>query len=785
MPRNRRDFLKGSAAAVVSASGLGAHHLTTATRPGSREPAEAPSIPPHLPMRIPGVHGYAEKSVAAGDTVHFRVSSTVPYELSVCRLGTQVDDLESDEVLHTFERATPRQQEIHPGSYVHIAKGLKPDQALEAITLECWVFLWRLEAEQGLITTYDPSGDCGFALVVDRRGWLNFYLGDGGRFRSEQLQRGPQLELRRWHHVALTWDGELVTLYLDGKFDGAWAFEGPLKPGRTPLRLAASGREGQTADFLDGELCMPVIYNRSLSAQEVENRFQERGLEQPEPERLIACWPSTEEKGDRLADISGHGHHGRIINEATWMIGGPSFDGRAVPRWGEYDPTTDPTRGHALRFASDDLHDCRWKVTHQYPLPKETPSGIYVGRFRFEIDGKSLKYHVTFIVRKADDRPKAPILVLCSSNSWLAYSATPFAANATDRQLWSTMGLPNLVAEAPSYSCYRNHHHGQPSYQFGMNMPWPVAGPDVLFSRSSVGYSHLMRAERFAHSWLTEAGYDYDVITDYDLHSNPDMLKDYKVLVINGHSEYWSLEAYNGVDRFLSQGGNAIVMSGNTMFWRVTYDDEGKVMECRKFVPRNGGRPSATIGELYHSHDGKRGSLLRYCGHPAWKVLGLECIGWWGHREKEHFGSYQADEPDHFLFHQPEKVGVGKGETFGHSPDGGAPSVGGHECDVRLPWIQQITKHFPKGASFPEEPAGITTLARVIIKDRRGIDYFAHWMPLEHGVVGEMIYWERPQGGRVFHGGCIATAWGLVADPRLQTLMRNVLHHFGVKTDRV
>ena len=783
MSGNRRDFLKETAAAVAAASGLGMRQSASSRKPTSQSLGEAPVIPPHLPMRVPGIHAYAEKSVAAGDTVQFRVSSTVPYELSVCRLGTQVDNLESDQVLHTFPKAEPRPQEIHPGSYIHVENGLPADRALKAITLECWVCPWRLDADQGLISSYDPSANCGFAVLMDHRGYLSIYLGDGGQFRSSWLQPGPKLEPRQWHHVAVTWDGKLATLYLNGKFDSGWAFEGPLKPGRTPLRLAAAGREGRADNFLDGELCMPVIYGRALSAKEVEQRFQELGLQQPEGGSVIACWPLSEEAGHEVADVSGHGHDGEIINRATWMIGGPSFDSGAIPRYGDYDPTTDVSRGHALRFASDDLFDCRWKVTHRYPLSKEIPSGIYVGRFRFEIDGKPLKYHVTFIVRKAPKRPKAPILVLCSTSTWLAYSATPFAANAPDRQLWSTTGLPNEVPEAPSYSCYRNHHQGQPSYQFGVNMPWPVAGPDVLFSRSSVGYSHLMRAERFAHSWLTEAGYDYDVVTDYDLHSDPAMLQDYKVLVINGHSEYWSVDAYEGVDKFLRQGGNVVAMSGNTMFWRVTYDDDGSVMECRKLVPRIGGRESATVGELYHSHDKKRGSLMRYCGHPAWKVLGLECIGWWGHRERESFGVYQLDQPDHFLFQQPEKVDLDQDETFGHAP-GGWPSVGGHECDVRLPWIRQITKHFPEGASFPEEPPGITTLARVIKKGRRGIDYYAHWMPLGHGVVGEMIYWERPQGGRVFHGGCIATGAGLSADSRFQALMRNVLHHFGVEANQ-
>ena len=42
-----------------------------------------------------------------------------------------------------------------------------------------------------------------------------------------------------------------------------------------------------------------------------------------------------------------------------------------------------------------------------------------------------------------------------------------------------------------------------------------------------------------------------------------------------------------------------------------------------------------------------------------------------------------------------------------------------------------------------------------------------------------MIYWERPQGGRVFHAGSLGAGWGLSVDPKFQTLMRNVLFHFG------
>lgn len=773
---DRRKFLRQTAAGMAGAAMLGGPTSTEAKGGTAPEPD---SIPPHRPLELPGLHAYAEKSVASGETIHFRVSSGVPYQLSVCRLGLEVDRFEGDEVIHTFPASAPGTQAIHPGSYIYVENGLPPDQRLSAMTLECWVRPWSWDADQGLMTTFDPAGDCGFALFLGRGGWVKFYLGDGGGFQGNWLRPDKQLKIRQWHHLALVWDGLRINFYGDGEYYGSWGYSGVVKAGRTPLRLGAAGSEGRASDFFDGDMAMPVIYDRALTDVEVKARYESRGLRLPLAGGVMACWPFEEERGDRVKDASGHGRNGRIINRASWMIGGPSFDSSGIPRYGSYDPEKDAIRGHGLRFASDDLYDCRWRVTHEYRLPKDAKSGIYVGRIRFESEEKPHTYHVTIIVKKAADRAKSPILMLCSSNTWLAYSTTPFAAAHPDRVFWDTYGLPNSEPTAPAYSCYRSHRQGQPTYAVGMHLPWPVAGPDVRFSQDEVGYSHLMRGERFAHQWLSASGYDYDVITDYDLHLDPGILNGYKVLIINGHSEYWSIEAYQGVDQFLRQGGSAIVMSGNTMFWRVSYDDDGSAMECRKYDTDIGGCGLVTVGELFHSHDKKLGSMMRESGHPAWKVLGLECIGWW-EPEEPNFGAYKAVNADHFLFHEPVETGLQAGEQFGQGPSGMLPRAGGHESDARLPRIREITKHTLSGVAFPEEPPGIVTLAQILATGRRGIDYYGHWEPLDHGVIAEMIYWERRQGGRVFHGGCIATGWALSADAKLQTLMRNVLHHFGV-----
>lgn len=714
MPRRtRREFLQHVAALPLA---------SCATVQGGAPPS-AP-LPPHRPIDVPGLHAYADHSVAAGETIRFRASSTVPYTLSICRLGP--DD---DEVLHTFPPSAAAPRPIHPGSYVHVERNLTD---FKALTLECRVRPWRLNAWQGLVTQHDYPDACGIGLFIDASGSVLFYMGDGGAYRPERVHPGPKLVHRRWHHLVGTWDGKTQALWIDGERCWSRPLEGPVRPGSAPLRLSAYANRGLADAFLDGDLAQAAVYDRALTEAEIRA---------PRREGALASWPLDEGRGDRVAG-------GRIINTATWIPG-------------------------ALRFASDDLTDCRWEVTHEWRVPPAARPGFYVGQYRGEKHGTD----VTFIVRRPDDRPRAPILVLAATNTWRAYGATPFAPNTAGPTFWGTEGLAGAPAGSPMYCCYRDHAAGQPTYMLGARIPWRSAAPDVLYSPQAIGYSHLMRAERYLLAWLEKNGYAYDLITDHDFHQRPDAPAGYRALLINGHSEYWSIPMYEGLERYLRGGGNLAVLSGNTMFWRVSFEEDG-TMECRKFGPSIGGRPGATVEELVHSHDGKRGSLMREAGFPAWRLLGLESIGWAGTGRAEDYGRYMADRPDHFLFTTPEKTGLERGGTFGEATGGGLPRAVGHEWDVRLATLKKMSP-----APVPDEPAGITTLARGIMKGARTFDYAVADAPAVDGTVAEMIYWERPEGGRVFHAGAIGAGWALSADPRLQALMRNVLHHFGVSKE--
>lgn len=777
LPRNRRRFIKetGIGVAVLAT----APKLTAATKP----PAFG-----HRELRVPGVHAYAlQESVAAGGEIEFCVTADTPCELTVVRLGHDPDSPAQDEVLHTFPVIEPRVQPIHPGSCVVVERGLTHPP--EGFTIECWLRAWTFGRWQDVLAQMNYPVNCDFALAISPEGRVGFYLGDGGKFQGHWAltSETAQLTKQRWHHVVLTRSGLQRRIWLDGTL----VAEGPVNPPvagvnwHAPLRLGAGGTEGRTDDLFDGDIAMPVIYSRALNGAEIKERLAQKGLAPAKGEGVLACWSLDEEEGDRVRDVSGNRRHGRIINHATWMIGGPSFDAN-VERFGDYDPRKDPQRGHSLRFASDDLYDCGWEVTHRYHVPRDAKSGIYVGRLRFQHDGAEHLQHVTFIVRKRRWRRKAPILVLCATNTWRAYSGTPFGkTSAKLKQVFGTGGTENSPGDPPAFNFYRNHAAGQGTYQMGLRMPWPVAGPYVLYG-GPTDYSHLMRADRFAHIWLEKEGYEFDVISDLDLHRDPGILRGYDTFLINGHSEYWSIPMYRGLEKYLERGGNAIVLSGNSLFWRVSFDDEGTILECRKVDAPGEQLPRERRGECWHSHDGLRGGLTNECGIPGWKLIGLTTLGWNNQGNAKNFGPYVAERTDHFLFNEPEPVGLRPGDKFGWTgKDDQTPLANGHEFDIRLSTLAALQEQpSPPGQSVPADPAGMVRLANGIIPWREGGAAFDYWFnPIKPKTDqgGEMIYWERPDGGRVFNAGSIGSGWALWADPKLQTLLRNVLHHFGVR----
>jgi len=757
---------------------------------------------PNTSITLSGLHAYSDvRSVAPREVIHFHASSDSKYQFSIRRLGSNLDGPGADDVqLYPLVGTTlPREplvQPIHPGSYIHVENGITG--SLSNLTLECWVRPWQLQRTAGVLTQYTYNVACGFGLFVNGDGTPIFFVGNGTTLENGASVVGPALSLRAWVHLVGVYNGATMSLYVNGSLVASKARTGAVVPGTAPLRIGAYGETnasdaGETKRMLDGDVAMPVIYSRALTATEVQTRYTARGGVAPSGSGILAWWKLDEEQGVSVADASGNGHTGTLVNRGTWMIGGPAFDSAAV-NLASYNPATDTTRGHGIRFASDDLYDCGWPVTETVTVPDEWTPGIYVGRFELRNASGAVTadppYDVTFVVRRGPAQAKRQVLVLCATATWLAYNTAPFAGIRVADPYNGISPNPS----APEFSLYFDHHSNapntaaaasQPVYQVGLRMPWPSAAPYLrLAVPTDIGYSHLVREERFVHQWLSGA-YDFDVATDFDLDADPALLTGYKTVVICGHSEYWTRTAHDRLDAYLTNGGPsgapgaAIVLAGNVMFWRTSLDLANGIMECRKFPPSlAGANTNATAGEVFHSLDTShaRGGTARECGMPCYSVLGMDSLGTLG-TDNAYFFPYQAVSTSHWLF---AGANFTNGSYFGYR--GSTPRAVGHEFDVRV-----STPLMTRNASnVPTDPTGIVTVATcsATVPALTCRNWNGDLVPAtsETAVISQIIYWQRPSpsGGQVVYAGSISAGWALDQDQPLQKVVENALTHFGV-----
>ena len=181
---------------------------------------------------------------------------------------------------------------------------------------------------------------------------------------------------------------------------------------------------------------------------------------------------------------------------------------------------------------------CGWPVTTTLDIPMSWPSGYYAARFPVA-DGDDVETNsIFFVVREA--QPTAPMLVIVSTNTYQAYNS---------------FGNLNVY---PSDS--------------------PARVPVVSFDRpyhDNFGLGRFPRWDKPFLTFLEEHDLDYAVATDSDL-EDPTLLSGYELLVLVGHSEYWTSTARANVEAFSAAGGHIAVFGGDTMWWQARVADQGR-----------------------------------------------------------------------------------------------------------------------------------------------------------------------------------------------------------------
>ena len=90
--------------------------------------------------------------------------------------------------------------------------------------------------------------------------------------------------------------------------------------------------------------------------------------------------------------------------------------------------------------------------------------------------------------------------------------------------------------------------------------------------------NHLAAGEWRVLAWLEREGFEYDIISGYQLHDNPDLLNNYHAIIFSTHCEYWSKEMYEAVFRYHNHNGLWVInLSGNTLYRAVDFYEDGSL----------------------------------------------------------------------------------------------------------------------------------------------------------------------------------------------------------------
>src|ERR1035437_2024653 len=171
----------------------------------------------------------------------------------------------------------------------------------------------------------------------------------------------------------------------------------------------------------------------------------------------------------------------------------------------------------------------------------------------------NLKSGVYYIYTKDAEFPIPVIIKLPTGTEGINHSQIVVLIPTNTDEAYNTDAGDNTIYGA--HSLYDNDPNTGLTY------------PIVSFLRPMQSYQHDYY-DGFL-KWYQSTNYDNSAlyntnfIADRDLNDDYNEIANATLLIVIGHSEYWSRQERMNFDRFIDAGGNALVVSGNTMWWQV------------------------------------------------------------------------------------------------------------------------------------------------------------------------------------------------------------------------
>ena len=149
--------------------------------------------------------------------------------------------------------------EVHDNASLDVTTGL---------TLETWIYV-EDNATQGRILSKwgNTQPNRSFQMFMNNA-VVRFLIGDGSS--QNGLNSATSLTEGNWHHIVGTYDGANIKIYIDGSEDVTTAETFTIYNSNEPLYI---GGYTSNANLSDNPLAQPRIYNRALTAEEVQRSY--------------------------------------------------------------------------------------------------------------------------------------------------------------------------------------------------------------------------------------------------------------------------------------------------------------------------------------------------------------------------------------------------------------------------------------------------------------------------------------------------------------------------------
>lgn len=703
--------------------------------------------------------GYADRlSGRPGDVIEMKVSSQLDddYEARLVRVisadpNPDGPGIIEEEVEASFAGGYPsRSQPFFPGSYALI-EGHLPLPAEKAVTLEAVIWPTLINGQEQVILALGA-----ISLAIDSDGSLVGGIGDV-RFSTEL-----PLTIRHWYKVRLSFDPNSSLLKLSQQAVGpkgptsephtmSTIIQGKAIVGGSPITLAAATLDGHAASFFNGKIEAPTIYAAA----------------EPDETAILCRWDFSKDIATtRIRDLGPAGLDGSLINLPARAMTGSCWDGSEMC-WRHA-----PEHYGAIHFHEDDIYDFDWETDFSITIPDELPSGIYAVRLQ---SGEYWDAIPFFVVPPKGER-RADLCVLVSTFTYSVYGnhARPdFAPSWKDRfRRWGA--YPHNPAEYRDYglSTYNYHSDGSGICHASHRRPLFNMRPGYVTFGYGPGSGHRhFQADSHLIAWLHAKGYDYDVVTDQELHDDGlEAIQGYKVLTTGSHPEYHTLQTLDALQTYRDTGGRLMYLGGNGFYWRVAlHEAEPGAIEIRR--AESGIRAwAAEPGEYYNAFDGAYGGLWRRNGRPPQRLAGVGFSAQ-GQFEGSHYRrKIGADDATvGWIFEGIEDEILG---DFGLS-GGGAAGFELDRADTRLGTPEDV--HILASSEDHSET--------FVLVPEEQLTHITNWPnePVQDLLRADMIYFDVPGGGAVFATGSITFCGSLPHhdfDNNISALLGNVLDRF-------